>query len=134
MTTISKLIMKYSLSQQNYWNAELPERHDWRASYIKKTLGIEKEEYEDKKSLLDLVEEKGIPMIRATIAWMMGGGVLDCDSPEAGCYYFYDGSYSTNNADMLKKRYELLKDLGYEISTFEQQLLDGTHECYKEEK
>ena len=117
MTTIAKLIMKYSLQQQNAWNKALPERHDWKEKYIKETLGIEKEEYEDKKSLLELIEARGIPMIRATIAWMMGGGVFDCDSPENGSYYYYDGSFQ--NSEQMMKRYEFLK-----------QLLDGTHECY----
>lgn len=132
MTTIAKLILKYSLQQQNAWNMALPERHDWKEKYIKETLGIEKEEYEDKKSLFALVEEKGIPMIRATIAWMMGGGVFDCDSPENGSFYYYDGSFQ--NSEQMKKRYEFLQEIGYVMSDMEKQMLDGTHECYKEEE
>ena len=131
MTTIAKLIMKYSLQQQNSWNMALPERHDWKEKYIKETLGIEREEYEDKKSLLELIEARGIPMIRATIAWMMGGGVFDCDNPENGSYYYYDGTFQ--NSEQMKKRYEFLQEIGYQISDMEKQLLDGTHECYKGE-
>ena len=132
MTTIGKLIIKYSLSQQSAWGKKpLPERHDWKEKYIRDTLGIQQEEYEDGKSIWELVEAKGIPMIRATIAWIFGGGVFDCDQPELGNYYYYDGSYQKNSSEMMAERYEFLKEIGYQMSDLEIQLMDGTHPCFQ---
>ena len=132
MTTIGKLIVKYSLSQQCAWGKKpLPERHDWKEKYIKETLGIQVEEYEDSKSLWELIEARGIPQIRATIAWIFGGGVFDCDQPEFGSYYYYDGSYQTDK--LMEKRYEFLKEIGYQMSDMEIQLMDGTHPVFKRE-
>ena len=127
MTTIGKLILKYSMTQQNAWNGALPERHDWKEKYIRETLEIKPEEYEDKKSLMELAEARGIPQIRLTLAWMMGGGVFDCDTPESGLYYYYDGTYREEADSTLKRRYEFLQEIGYVMSDMEAQLMDGTH-------
>ena len=133
MTTISKLILRYALSQQVYWGRKpLPERHDWKEKYIRDALGIQQEEYEENKSLWTMIEERGIPQIRATIAWVCGGGVFDCDTPEAGKYHYYDGDFSPNSNDgMMDERYEFLKEIGYEMSDLEIQLMDGTHPVYQ---
>ena len=131
MTTIGKLIIKYSLMQKNGWNDELPERHDWKGKYIRDVLEIKPEVYEDKKILWDQVEARGIPQIRATLAWIMGGGVFDCDNPEDGEYYYYDGSYSKGNSRTLIARYEFLKEIGYQMSDMEIQLMDGTHPVWQ---
>lgn len=130
MTTIAKLIVKYSLRQKNSWNHQLPEYHHWREKYIKECLDIKQEEYEEKKSIYELIEERGIPQIRATIAWMMGGGVFDSDSSEYGLFN-YDGRYCEDANGQIKERYEFLQEIGYQMSDMEKQLLDGTHECYK---
>ncbi len=133
MTTIGKLIIKYSLSQQCAWGKKpLPERHDWKEKYIRDALGIQQEEYEDGKSIWELIEARGIPMIRATIAWICGGGVFECDQPEFGDYYYYDGSYQRNSQAMMAERYEFLKEIGYQMSDMEMQLMDGTHPVYQE--
>ena len=131
MTTIGKLILKYALSQQNYWNHKLPENQHWKEKYIAETLEIRQEEFEDKKSLYELAEARGIPQIRATIAWINGGGVFDCDSPEEGFYDCYEGKYSNQGSGMLSERYEFLKEIGYQLSDMEIHLLDGTHPVYK---
>ncbi len=132
MTTIGKLIVKYAMTQQNNWNHRLPENQHWKEKYIRDVLEIKQEEYEDNKSLWDLAETRGIPMIRTTLAWIMGGGVFDADSPEIGRYYYYDGSYQNNNTGMVTERYEFLKEIGYQMSDLEIQLMDGTHEIFKE--
>ena len=94
-------------------------------------LEIKPEAYEDKKILWDMIEARGIPQIRATLAWIMGGGVFDCDFPEDGEYYYYDGSYSKGNSRTLIARYEFLKEIGYQMSDMEIQLMDGTHEVFQ---
>ena len=133
MTTIGKLIIKYALSQQNAWNKKLPENQHWKEKYIAEALGIKREEYEDKKSLWEMAETRGIPMIQTTLAWMNGGGVFDCDNPEIGKYHYYDGDYEqNNNTGMIDERYEFLKEIGYQLSDMEIQLMDGTHPVYGE--
>ena len=134
MTTIGKLIAKYAMSQQNAWNHKLPENQHWKEKYIREALGMKQEEYEEKKSLWDEAEEKGIPMIRLTIAWINGGGIFDADSPEIGRYHYYDGRYSTNNSGMITERYNFLREIGYVMSDLELQLMDGSHPAYGEEK
>ena len=130
MTTIGKLILKYSLRQQNSWNHKLPENQHWKEKYIRDTLEIQQEEYEEKKSLWELVEARGIPQIRAIIAWMMGGGVFDADNPEFGRYNYYDGHWENGGMGQLAERYEFLQEIGYEMSDMEKQLMDGSHACY----
>lgn len=130
MTTIGKLIARYALTQQNSWSYRLPENHHWNDKYIKETLGIKEDEYEDKRSIWQLAEDNGIPQIRVTIAWINGGGVFDADSSEYGLYYYYDGRYSEDANGQIKERYEFLKEIGYVMSDMEIQLMDGTHECY----
>ena len=135
MTTIGKLIIRYALiQQQKYGKQPLVERHDWKEKYIKEALGIEEaEDYEDKRSLWDRIEARtDIPMIRATIAWICGGGVFVADAPEHGLYDFYSGKYSPGayEAADLVSMYEFLQEIGYQMSDLEKQLMDGTHECY----
>ena len=137
MTTISKLIIKYALQQQQKWGKKpLIERHDWKEKYIKDVLGIEEaEDYEDKRSLLERVEARSdIPMIRTTIAWICGGGVFQADAPERGLYDMYSGKYSKEayEAGDLKEMYQFLREIGYVMSDLEQQLMDGTHEVFKD--
>ncbi len=131
MTTIGKLIAKYALKQQNSWNDKLPDNQHWKEKYIKETLEIQQEEYEEKKSLWELIEARGIPQIRATIAWIMGGGVFCADDPEFGKYNSYSGDYQDYSQGQLAERYEFLQEIGYQLSDMEQQLMDGTHECYR---
>ena len=137
MTTIGKLIIKYALKQQECWAPRpLPARHDWSDKYIREALEIKQEVYEDKKSIWELAEEKGIPQIRMTLAWILGGGIFDADNPEFGLYYWNDGTYQAHSSGsgMMWERYEFLQEIGYEMSDLEKQLMDGTHECYGEAK
>lgn len=46
--------------------------------------------------------------------------------------YAWDGSYNRNEG--LERWYMTLESIGYSISDEERQMLDGTHECFKEEK
>ena len=136
MTTIGKLIIKYALIQQQKWGKQpLVERHDWKEKYIKEALGIEEaEDYEDKRSLWDRIEARtDIPMIRATLAWICGGGVFVADAPEHGLYDYYSGKYSPGayEAEDMVSMYEFLQEIGYQMSDLEKQLMDGTHECYQ---
>ena len=134
MTTIGKLIIKYALSQQNSWNHKLPENQHWKEKYILEVLNIKQEDYEDKKSLWEMAETRGIPMIQTTLAWMMGGGVFDCDNPELGKYHYYDGNFEKNNNNgMIEERYAFLKEIGYVMSDMEIQLMDGTHPVFQTE-
>ena len=133
MTGIGKLILKYSLRQQNYWNHKLPENQHWKEKYITETLGLKREEYEDKTSLFELIEARGIPQIRATLAWIMGGGVFDADCPETGRYDYYDGHYTENASSMIGERYDFLMEIGYVMSDMEMKLMDGSHPVYETE-
>lgn len=132
MTTVGKLIAKYALSQQNGWNHKLPENQHWKEKYIVETLEIRQDVHEDRKNLWDLVEAKGIPMIRMTLAWINGGGVFDADSPEFGRFNYFDGRYEAGDSGMLGPRYDFLKECGYVMSDMETQLMNGTHEIYGE--
>ena len=58
------------------------------------------------------------------------------DSSSASCY---EGKWGEmypeyKKSNLLELLYEFLAELGYQISTEEQQLLDGTHELYKNEE
>lgn len=133
MTNIGKLILKYAMSQAvKYGRDTLPENQHWKGKYIREAAGLEAQEYEDRRSIWEQMEGTDVPMIRLTIAWIMGGGVFDCDTPESGLYDYDDGTYNPKsyNMNMIKERYEFLQEIGYELSSMEQQLLDGTHECY----
>ncbi|WP_173386786.1 hypothetical protein [Ruminococcus flavefaciens] len=44
----------------------------------------------------------------------------------------FNGEYKSN--PKLEKWYNVLEYLGYQISDEERALLDGTHECFKEEE
>lgn len=134
LTTIGKLITKYALSQRKTWgNNDLTENHNWKAKYVREVLGLKKEDYEDTKSIWEEAERRGdIPAIRLAVAWMMGGGVFDCDTPESRMTD-WDENFSEEGvmANMIKERYEFLKEIGYVMSDMEIQLMDGTHECYQ---
>ena len=135
LTTIGKQITKYALSQKKDWgNQDLTENHSWKAKYIREALGISREEYETQESIYESAEKQEIPKIRVAIAWIMGGGVFDCDTPESRLTD-WDENYSEKGpmANMIKERYEFLKEIGYVMSDMEIQLMDGTHECYKRE-
>ena len=53
---------------------------------------------------------------------------------ETGFYtsvHTWDGSYQKN--EYLEKWYKWLRLMGYNISSAEEAMLNGTHECFKEE-
>lgn len=136
MTNIGKLIVRYALSAKSTWGEVLPKNHEWNGEYIREVLGLKAEEYEDKKTIWEMMEGRSdIPMVRATVAWIVGGGIFWPDAPEHGLYDSYSGGYSANSyqANGIKEPYRFLEEIGYQMSDMEKQLMDGTHECYKDE-
>lgn len=135
MTTIGKLIAKYALSAKSNWGGEvLPKNHEWDGKYIREVLGLQQEEYEEKRTIWEMLEGRNdIPQIRAVIAWICGGGIFWPDDPEHGLYDSYDGKYSAGSyqANGIKELYQFLEEIGYQMSDMEKQLMDGTHECYR---
>lgn len=137
MTTIGKLIVKYALSAKSTWGEVLPKNHEWNGAYIREVLNLKPEEYEDKKTIWEMLEGRSdIPMIRAAVAWIVGGGIFWPDSPEHGLYDSYDGKYSAGSyqANGIKELYQFLEEIGYQMSDMERQLMDGTHEVYQEDQ
>lgn len=133
MTTIGKMIIRYALSARTTWGEVLPENHKWNGAYIREVLGLKTEEYEDKKTIWEMLEGRSdIPMIRAVVAWIVGGGIFWPDAPEHGLYDNYDGEYAANSyqANGIKELYQFLVEIGYQMSDMEKQLMDGTHECF----
>ena len=134
MTNIGKLITRYALSARSTWGEVLPKNHEWNGEYIREVLGLKAEEYEDKKTIWEMLEGRSdIPMIRAAGAWIVGGGIFWPDAPEHGLYDSYDGKYSAKSyqANGIKELYQFLEEIGYQMSDMEKQLMDGTHECYR---
>ena len=84
-----------------------------------------------------MIEERSdIPQIRAVIAWICGGGIFWPDSPDHGLYDSYDGQYRKNSSmdNGVSSMYEFLKEIGYQMSDMEIQLMDGTHPVYQTEE
>ena len=69
------------------------------------------------------------------LIWAVAGGVFWPDAPEHGLYNYNDGHYSEGSyqANGIVELYDFLVDCGYQMSDMEKQLLDGTHECYRED-
>ena len=136
ITAIGKIIPKYALSQKTSWGTTY--NHQWDKAVIMDLLGIQAEEYEDKsRSIWDMIEERSdIPQIRAVIAWICGGGIFWPDSPDHGLYDSYDGQYRKNSSmdNGVSSMYEFLKEIGYQMSDMEIQLMDGTHPVYQTEE
>lgn len=133
MSNIGKLITRYALSARNTWGEVLPKNHEWNGEYIREVLGLKTEEYEDKKTIWEMLEGRGdIPMIRAVVAWIVGGGIFWPDAPEHGLYDSYDGKYAPNSyqANGIKELYQFLEEIGYQMSDMEKQLMDGTHPVF----
>ena len=135
ITAIGKIMPKYALDQYCSWGTTF--NHQWDKAVILDLLGIQLEEYEDKHATIwQMIEGRSdVPQIRAIIAWICGGGIFWPDSPEHGLYSNWDGRYqkdSTKDND-LTKLYEFLKEIGYQMSDMEIQLMDGTHPVYTEE-
>ena len=136
ITAIGKIIPKYALSQKTSWGSVY--NHQWDKNIILDLLGITAEEYEDKSlSVWQMIEGRSdIPQIRAIIAWICGGGIFWPDSPDYGLYDSYDGKYRKNSSmdNGLTMLYEFLREIGYQMSDMEQQLMDGTHPIYTEDQ
>lgn len=136
ISTIGKLIPRYALEQRPSWGTTY--NHQWDKGVILDLLGIQTEEYEDKSATIwEMIESRSdVPMIRAIVAWICGGGIFWPDDPEHGLYSSYDGSFMKQSTkdNGLTKLYEFLKEIGYQMSDMEIQLMDGTHPVYQTEE
>lgn len=145
--TIAKILMRYALDQCE-WNGMLQKNHDWNDAYIRDVLGLPEKPVEsgrknpkhewhtDYFTIWEQLEKKhDIPQARILLAWAVAGGVFWPDDPERGLYSYEDGCYEnpSNRASDMPQLYEFLKEIGYQLSDMEKQLLDGTHECYQME-
>lgn len=136
VSNIGKLIPKYALEQRTSWGTTY--NHQWDKNVIMDLLGLEPEEYEDKKAKVwEMLDGRGdIPQIRMIVAWICGGGIFWPDSPEHGWYDSYSGDFvgpKANNDNNLGKMYEFLQEIGYQLSDLEKALMDGTHPVYGKE-
>ena len=148
-STLGKILIRYALSDCTDYGAKLAERHEWKDAYVREVLGLpEKAElkpgapenswhHENFFTIWDKVDgNSGIPLVRAMLAWAVGGGVFWPDDPEHGLWRWDDGTYDkkSNHNNGVTTLYEFLMEIGYQLSDMEKQLLDGTHECYKMEE
>ncbi len=70
---------------------------------------------------------------RIALAFAMGG--VPHDNPEKGWCDQSDGKYDPNHyANEINEIYNLLIEMGYQLSDFELDLKNGSHECYQEEE
>lgn len=150
-STIGKILIRYALSEQQSYDGRLKKTHEWDDKYIRDVLGLPEEVLNDPgyeadpnkpwdKRYLSIWEQidgnANVSMIRAILAWMVGGGVFWPDAPLHGLYDSHDGHYAAKSyqANGVIELYEFLKEIGYQMSDMEKQLMDGTHECYKMEE
>ena len=146
--TMIKILLRYALDQTE-WNGKIPDSHKWDDAYLRDVLGLPEKPVESGKkdpehtwhteylSIWEQVSKKSeIPNVRILLAWAIAGGVFWPDGPEHGLYSWEDGKYQerSNNDNGVTALYEFLKEIGYQMSDMEKQLLDGTHECYKMEE
>ena len=148
-TTLGKIMMRYVFDSKLEWNGKLQDNHKWDDKYIREVLGLPEEPVEIpnedpdapsyRKNYLTIWKQvdgkSNIPAVRVMLAWIVGGGVFWPDDPEHGLYDWQDGSYEnpSNRDNGVSQLYEFLKEIGYGMIDMEQQLLDGTHECYQED-
>jgi len=148
-STMGKIIVRRALEQCDEWDGKLKASHNWDDAYIRDVLGLP-ENPEEKPgqdpnvpswrknyfSIWEKVDGKtDVPMVRAMVAWAVGGGLYWPDGPEHGLYDSVDGKYSKGSGmgNGVDKLYDFLMEIGYQLSDMEKQLLDGTHECYQRE-
>ena len=147
-TTIGKIMIRYALNKEPSWNGTIQPSHDWNDKYLREVLGLPEEPVKSGRTNPDMpwhtdyftiweqVDGKQeIPLVRVMLAWAVAGGVFWPDAPERGSYDSSDGSFKSgsNMESDVVRLYEFLKEIGYQMSDMEKQLLDGTHECYKME-
>ena len=147
-TTIGKIMIRYALNKETSYDGRIQQNHDWNDKYLREVLGLPEEPVKSGRTNPDMpwhtdyftiweqVDGKQeIPLVRVMLAWAVAGGVFWPDSPERGSYNNTDGTYlnGSNMESDVVRLYEFLKEIGYQMSDMEKQLLDGTHECYKME-
>lgn len=145
-STIGKIMVRYALSNQISWTGEIGKSHDWSDKLIREMLRlpekpVEVENREDPTedkylTVWEQIDGKpDIPLVRIMLIWAVAGGVFWPDAADHGLYDYHDGHYSKGSyqANGVVELYDFLVDCGYQLSDMEKQLLDGTHECYKEE-
>ena len=148
-STLGKIMIRYALNRRPDWDGKLQKNHDWSDAYLREALGLPEKPVENPEQAPDIPSYRkeylsiwqqvdgnsNIPLVRIMVAWAVGGGVFWPDAPEHGLYNWQDGSYEgkSNNDNGVTALYEFLKEIGYQMSDMEKQLMDGTHECYKME-
>lgn len=104
----------------------------WDQTAIRRILCIPYEQQRDKQEPLEHeLQRRGVKREAFLLAWAVSGGVTNNVDRE-------DGYISTYNAiwkecGELTDAYDLLKDLGYQMSDFEISLRDKTNDFFKEE-
>lgn len=147
--TMGKIIVRRALEQCNGWQGKLQDNHKWDDAYIREVLGLPEEPEEKpnqdgvqswKKKYVSIWEKVNgradIPLVRVMVAWAVGGSLYWPDGPDHGLYDNWDGTYSKGSGagNGVADLYDFLVEIGYKLSDMEQQLLDGTHECYQMEE
>lgn len=147
--TMGRIIVRRALEQCNGWQGKLQDNHKWNDAYIREVLGLPEEPEEKpnqdgvqswKKKYVSIWEKVNgradIPLVRVMVAWAVGGGLYWPDGPDHGLYDNQDGTYSKGSGagNGVADLYDFLVEIGYKLSDMEQQLLDGTHECYQMEE
>lgn len=101
--------------------------HSWDANLFRRLAGMPKEDdRDDKETLMQEIQRRGIPIGRAFLAWVLCGGIVSDD--RAGYCSTYNGMYSKD--EDMDRVYEILKEAGYEESFEEQDWKTGTHDIY----
>lgn len=120
----------------SYINKLLLEGHEfYDDDKLKEFIGIDalpldEDEDVDYKKFRDLCEEKASPLgVLLAIAYV--GGFDDVYEGYSQYDYNYQGIRYCKN-EQLDLLYELMRELGYELSLEEEAFIDGTHELYSE--
>ena len=103
--------------------------HSWDSPMFRKLAGMPIEEGRNQKeSILEECERRGIPFGRTVLAFMLSGGLVH-DDRDGYCSQ-YDGTFRTD--EDMDRVYQILTDAGYELDDEERRWKEGTHEFYGE--
>jgi ParB family chromosome partitioning protein len=113
--------------------AEEVELYDVNWNEVAGTLGLPGPKEDDYYTAIDLTEQSDFIMLCVNapdkvLLTVLADYMEDCNLS----VYNWEGKYQCNEG--LERWYTVLRNIGYRISDDEQALLDGTHECFKEEE
>ena len=133
ISSVTEKCLMAAMNQKNSWDSKLQINHNWNDGYIRMIFDLPRAEKD--QDLFAMMDEKA-NLCRIMLAFALGGGIVS-DSPDIGWYDRSDGRFDNKDhfytADA-NRVYGLLEACGYQLSEMEQQLRDGTHECYKWEE